>query len=76
MLVGTPSGITLAPEGGAHQSTITASLGIELPTLRSYEPVFAREVAWCLLEGIRGVWTATSGSPRTSSSRPVRWTRR
>ena len=54
VLVGTPSGITLAPEGGAHQSTITASLGIELPGLRSYEPVFAREVAWTLLEGIRG----------------------
>ena len=54
VLVGTPSGITLAPEGGAHQSMITASLGIELPRMRSYEPVFAREVAWCLLEGIRG----------------------
>jgi pyruvate dehydrogenase E1 component len=54
VLVGTPSGITLAPEGGAHQSMITTSLGIELPGLRSYEPVFAREVAWSLLEGVRG----------------------
>ena len=27
-------GITLSPEGGAHQSTITPSLGIELPNLR------------------------------------------
>jgi pyruvate dehydrogenase E1 component len=54
ILVGTPSGITLAPEGGAHQSTVTPSLGIELPTLRAYEPVFAREVVWTLLEGIRG----------------------
>src|SRR5262245_3667030 len=54
VLVGTPSGITLAPEGGAHQSMITTSLGIELPGLRSYEPIFAREVSWCLLEGIRG----------------------
>ena len=54
ILVGTPSGITLAPEGGAHQSTVTPSLGIELPGLRSFEPVFGREVVWTLLEGIRG----------------------
>ena len=54
VLVGTPSGVTLAPEGGAHQSTITPSLGIELPGLRGYEPVFGREVVWTLLEGIRG----------------------
>ena len=31
ILVGTPSGITLAPEGGAHQSIITPSIGIEQP---------------------------------------------
>jgi pyruvate dehydrogenase E1 component len=54
VLVGTPSGVTLAPEGGAHQSTVTPSLGIELPGLRGYEPVFGREVVWTLLEGIRG----------------------
>ncbi len=46
--------MTLAPEGGAHQSTVTPSLGIELPGLHGYEPAFAREVAWTLLEGIRG----------------------
>ena len=31
VVVGTPAGITLAPEGGAHQSTITPSIGLELP---------------------------------------------
>ena len=31
VVAGTPSGVTLAPEGGAHQSTITASVGLELP---------------------------------------------
>ena len=31
IIAGTPSGVTLAPEGGAHQSTITASIGMELP---------------------------------------------
>jgi pyruvate dehydrogenase E1 component len=61
VLAGTPSGITLAPEGGAHQSTVTPSLGIELPGLRSWEPVFAREVVWCLVEGIRGCLDADDG---------------
>jgi len=55
ILVATPSGVTLAPEGGAHQSSVTPSLGIELPGLRTWEPAFGQEVAWCLLEAIRGV---------------------
>jgi pyruvate dehydrogenase E1 component len=54
ILAGTPSGVSLAPEGGAHQSTVTPSLGIELPTLHSYEPAFGQEVVWSLLEGMRG----------------------
>jgi pyruvate dehydrogenase E1 component len=53
IVAGTPSGITLAPEGGAHQSTVTPSLGIELPALESFEPCFAHELAWALLEGLR-----------------------
>ena len=54
VFAGTPSGLTLAPEGGAHQSTVTSSLGIELPGLHMFEPCFAREVEWCLLYGLRG----------------------
>jgi len=53
IFAGTPSGITLSPEGGAHQSSITASIGIELPNLLSYEPCFALEVEWIMLEGLR-----------------------
>jgi len=53
VFAGTPSGVTLSPEGGAHQSTVTPSLGIELPHLDAYEPCFAREVEWLLLEGLR-----------------------
>jgi pyruvate dehydrogenase E1 component len=53
IVAGTPSGITLAAEGGAHQSTVTPSLGIELPNLESFEPCFAHELAWALLEGLR-----------------------
>ncbi|HUP16818.1 MAG TPA: 1-deoxy-D-xylulose-5-phosphate synthase N-terminal domain-containing protein [Acidimicrobiia bacterium] len=52
VLVGTPSGISLAPEGGAHQSTVTPGLGVSLPGLLSYEPCFTKEVEWTLLEGI------------------------
>jgi len=74
VLVGTPSGVTLAPEGGAHQSTVTPSLGIELPGLRTYEPVFAREVVWSLVEGIRGCLTPDDDGFATYlrlSTRPI-----
>ena len=53
VFAGTPAGVSLSPEGGAHQSTVTPSLGIELPRLVSYEPCFGREVEWALLEGLR-----------------------
>lgn len=53
IVVGTPSGITLSPEGGAHQSSVTASLGIELPNLASFELCFALETAWLLHEALR-----------------------
>jgi pyruvate dehydrogenase E1 component len=53
IFAGTPSGITLSPEGGAHQSTITPTMGVELPNLNAYEPCFAREVEWILLDGLR-----------------------
>jgi pyruvate dehydrogenase E1 component len=53
--------VTLAPEGGAHQSTVTTSLGVELPGLRMYEPAFAREAEWCLLEAIRGCVAQVGG---------------
>jgi pyruvate dehydrogenase E1 component len=53
IFAGTPSGVSLSPEGGAHQSTVTPSLGIELPGLDFFEPAFAREVEWTLLEALR-----------------------
>lgn len=54
ILVGTPSGITLSSEGGAHQSIVTPSIGIDLPGMHAYEPAFADEVVWCLLHAIEG----------------------
>jgi pyruvate dehydrogenase E1 component len=53
VFAGTPAGVTLSPEGGAHQSAITASIGLELPNLQMFEPCFARETEWCLLDGLR-----------------------
>jgi pyruvate dehydrogenase E1 component len=52
LLVGTPSGVTLAPEGGAHQSITTPSIGLEQPGCLSYEPAFALDTEWCLLAAL------------------------
>ena len=52
VLVGTPSGVTLAPEGGAHQSIGTPSIGLEQPGVTSYEPAFAIETEWCFLDAL------------------------
>jgi pyruvate dehydrogenase E1 component len=52
VLVGTPSGVTLAPEGGAHQSIGTPSIGLEQPGVTAYEPAFALETEWCLLDAL------------------------
>ncbi|MCM8736849.1 transketolase [Azospirillum sp. A1-3] len=45
MLVATPSGITLAPEGGAHQSIATPLVGMAQDGLAYFEPAFADELA-------------------------------
>jgi pyruvate dehydrogenase E1 component len=49
ILVGTPSGITLAPEGGAHQSIVTPSVGLEQPRCIAWEPAFGQDLEWTLL---------------------------
>ncbi len=45
LLVGTPSGLTLGPEGGAHQSINTPLIGMGQPGLTYFEPAWADEVA-------------------------------
>ncbi|WP_300016356.1 pyruvate dehydrogenase [Pseudonocardia sp.] len=52
ILVGTPSGVALAPEGGAHQSITTPSVGLEQPECTSYDPAFAIDVEWTLLASL------------------------
>lgn len=53
ILVGTPAGVTLAPEGGAHQSTITPSIALELPGITFAEPCYAQPLDWLLCDGIQ-----------------------
>ncbi|WP_119388409.1 transketolase [Taklimakanibacter lacteus] len=45
ILAATPSGVTLAPEGGAHQSIATPLIGMAQDGLASFEPAFVDELA-------------------------------
>ena len=63
ILVGTPSGVTLAPEGGAHQSITTPSIGLEQPGCTAWEPAFAQDLEWTFLHAMSQV-----GLPGGSSS--------
>ncbi|HEY0936277.1 MAG TPA: pyruvate dehydrogenase, partial [Trebonia sp.] len=72
ILVGTPSGVTLAPEGGAHQSITTPSIGLEQPGCVSYEPAFALDVEWVLLACLARLGRPGGGSAYLRlSTRPV-----
>ncbi|MEM1332194.1 MAG: 1-deoxy-D-xylulose-5-phosphate synthase N-terminal domain-containing protein, partial [Actinomycetota bacterium] len=72
IVVGTPSGVTLAPEGGAHQSTVTPSVGIELPEVDYVEPAFASEVDWLLCEAVDRLGRPDGGSTYLRlSTRPL-----
>ncbi|MFN8188384.1 MAG: hypothetical protein U0R69_15045 [Gaiellales bacterium] len=53
IVLGTPSGISLSREGGAHQSTVTPGLGMELPGVVYAEPAYGQELEWLLLDGMR-----------------------
>lgn len=55
IVVGTPSGVSLGYEGGAHQSTISASIGLELPGISFCEPTYLGALDWLLCDGMRNV---------------------
>ncbi|MGH7392588.1 MAG: transketolase-like TK C-terminal-containing protein [Candidatus Rokuibacteriota bacterium] len=55
VVVATPSGVSLSPEGGAHQSVITPGIGVALPDCAYFEPAFAREVEWVLLAALAAI---------------------
>jgi pyruvate dehydrogenase E1 component len=72
ILVGTPSGVTLAPEGGAHQSISTPSVGLEQPGCVMYEPAFAIDVEWTLLASLARLGRPDGASAYLRlSTRPV-----
>ena len=54
IFAGTPSGLTLCREAGAHQSFLTPLLGIGIPDLRYYEPAYVAELevilCWALAQ--------------------------
>ncbi len=62
LLVGTPSGVTLAPEGGAHQSQTTPLIGMGLPNLASYEPAYVDELAAMLGHGFHRMLDPDGGA--------------
>ena len=69
ILVGTPSGVTLGPEGGAHQSIITPSVGIEQPGCMAWEPAFGAGPRVALPARARAPRPARRHVARTSACR-------
>ncbi|HZB90752.1 MAG TPA: 1-deoxy-D-xylulose-5-phosphate synthase N-terminal domain-containing protein, partial [Stellaceae bacterium] len=77
MVVATPSGITLAPEGGAHQSIGTPLIGLAQPGLASFEPAFVDELAVLLRWGFAHLQAEDGGSVYLRlSTRPLEQPRR
>ncbi|NQV58252.1 MAG: transketolase, partial [Alphaproteobacteria bacterium] len=62
MLIGTPSGITLAPEGGAHQSISTPLIGLAQDGLSAFEPAFIDELAEIMRWGFGHMQAEDGGS--------------
>ncbi len=62
MLVATPSGITLSPEGGAHQSISTPLIGMAQPGMTSFEPAFLDELAAIMEWGFGHMQAEEGGS--------------
>ena len=62
LIVGTPSGVTLSPEGGAHQSQTTPLIGMGLPNLVSYEPAFVDELAVMMRESFNRMLAEDGGA--------------
>ena len=72
MLAGTPSGITLAPEGGAHQSVSTPLIAMAQPGLTMFEPAYGDEVAEIMLWGFAHMQADDGGAVYMRlSTRPV-----
>ncbi len=62
LLVGTPSGLTLAAEGGAHQSINTPLIGMGQPGLTYYEPSWADELTLMMRHAFAHIQADDGGS--------------
>ncbi|MGH6778452.1 MAG: transketolase [Bradyrhizobium sp.] len=62
MLAATPSGITLAPEGGAHQSIATPLIGLGQDGLAAFEPAFVDELAALMRWGFQHMQAEDGGA--------------
>jgi pyruvate dehydrogenase E1 component len=62
ILVSTPSGITLAPEGGAHQSITTPLIGLGHPGISYFEPAYVDELEAILRWSFRHLQDPDGGS--------------
>jgi pyruvate dehydrogenase E1 component len=79
LLVSTPSGLSLAPEGGQHQSINTPLIGMSTDRLASYEPAHADELAILLRHAFvhmqkpdgSAVWLRLSTRALTQPSRTL-----
>ena len=63
ILVATPSGITLAPEGGAHQSIASPLIGMAQDGLAAFEPAFVDELAVILAFALAYIQRDGDGEP-------------
>ena len=66
LLVATPSGVTLAPEGGAHQSIATPLIGMAQDGLAAFEPAFVDELAVIMRFAFDYMQRDGEGEPSTS----------
>jgi pyruvate dehydrogenase E1 component len=72
MLVATPSGITLAPEGGAHQSIYTPLIGMGQDHLVYFEPAYVDELVEIMRWGFQHMQQEGGSSVYLRlSSRPI-----
>jgi pyruvate dehydrogenase E1 component len=62
MIVATPSGVTLSPEGGAHQSINTPLIGMAQDGLTYFEPAFADELTAIMAHSFEHMQAKDGGS--------------
>ena len=70
ILAATPSGVTLAPEGGAHQSIATPLIGMGQPGLASFEPAYVDELAVALRFALEHVQREGAPTPDPETQLP------